>query len=149
MRELLIPVILELVDHHCQHLDHRVIYTLHSTIVIWVVGAGDNFPNPKKLVDGMRKLSANLEAVVREYAPRTSPVGNIPVDENASRALSCELGCSDQEHAGSAAETIGEEQGVGDTSRRDRDGAEVIDADGNASVVKQGHRDDGPTGRHP
>ena len=56
VRELLIPVILELVDHHCQHLSHRVIHTLHSTIAIWVVGADGNFPNPKKLVDRFRKL---------------------------------------------------------------------------------------------
>ena len=56
VRELLIPVILELDDHHCRHLGHRMIHTLHSTIVIWVVGAGGNFPNPKKLINGMRKL---------------------------------------------------------------------------------------------
>ena len=49
--ELLIPTILELVDHHIQHLGHRVINTLHLTIAIRVVGAGGNFPNPKKLVD--------------------------------------------------------------------------------------------------
>ena len=54
--ELHIPVILELVDHHCQHLGHRVIHTLHSTIAIWVVGADGNFPNPKKLVDRLLKL---------------------------------------------------------------------------------------------
>ena len=50
MKELLIPAISELVDHHCQHLGHRVIHTLHSTITIWVVGAGGNFLNPKGLV---------------------------------------------------------------------------------------------------
>ena len=58
MRELHIPVILELVDHHCQHLGHNVIHTIDPTITIWVVGAGGNliFPNPKKLVDRFRKL---------------------------------------------------------------------------------------------
>ena len=64
MRELLIPVILELVDHHCQHLGHRVIHTLHPIIVIPVVRAGGNFLTAKKRVDGMRKLRAKLEAVV-------------------------------------------------------------------------------------
>ena len=44
------------------------------------------------------------------YAAWASPEGNIPVDENVSRALSCELGRSVCEHVGSAAETIGEEQ---------------------------------------
>ena len=52
--------------------------------------------------------------------------------ENAGPALSCELGYSDCEHVGSAAETIGEKQDVGVTSRHDRERAEVIDAIGNA-----------------
>ena len=56
VRGLLIPVMWELVHHHCQHLGHRVVHTLHATIAIWVEGAGGDFPNPKKLVDGMRKL---------------------------------------------------------------------------------------------
>ena len=56
VRELFIPVILEIVDHHCQHLGHLLIHTLHYIIAISVVGAGGNFPNPKKLVDDMRKL---------------------------------------------------------------------------------------------
>ena len=65
------------------------------------------------------------------------------------RALRCELGCSDCEHVGSATETIGEEQGVGVTSRCDREGGEIIDADCNAGPFGQGHRDDGPTDRQP
>ena len=56
VEKLHISVILELVDQHCQLLGIRVIYTLHPTIAIGVVGAGGNFPNPKKLVDCVRKL---------------------------------------------------------------------------------------------
>ena len=56
VRELLTAVILKLVDHHCQHLGHCVIHTLQPTAVVWVVGAGGNFPNPKKIADSMRKL---------------------------------------------------------------------------------------------
>ena len=71
VRQLLILVILEFVDHHCKHLflGHCVVHTRHLTIAITirVVGAVANFPSTKKLVDGMRKLSAKLEAVVREY----------------------------------------------------------------------------------
>ena len=52
--------------------------------------------------------------------------------------LSCELGGCDCEHVGSAAETIGEEQDVNDTSRRDQEGAAVIDADGNARPSGRG-----------
>ena len=56
VKELLIPVVLELVIHHRQHLGHRVIHTLHPTIAVWVVGAGGNFPHPKKIIHGMCKL---------------------------------------------------------------------------------------------
>ena len=51
VEELHILVILKLVDHQCQHLGHHVIHTLHPAPAIWVVGAGGNFPNAKKLVD--------------------------------------------------------------------------------------------------
>ena len=64
MRELFIPVVLELVDDHCQHLGHRVVYTFHPTVAVWVVGAGDNFSNPEKPIYGVRKLEAEREAAV-------------------------------------------------------------------------------------
>ena len=35
VRELLIPVILELVEHHSRHLGHRVVHTLHPTKASW------------------------------------------------------------------------------------------------------------------
>ena len=42
--------------------------TLHPTTAIMVVGNSGNFPNPKKLVNGMQKRRVKLEAVVRcEY----------------------------------------------------------------------------------
>ena len=75
--------------------------------------------------------------------------GNVPVHENASRALGCKFGGNDRVHIGSAAETIGEEQDVGVALRRDREGAEVKDADGNAGSYGQGHRDDGLPDRQP
>ena len=78
-----------------------------------------------------------------------SPTVGSLVDENVSLALSCELGCGDCECVGSASETIGEEQDVGFTSRHDREGAEVVDADGNAGPFRQGHRNDGPADRQP
>ena len=73
MRELFIPVVWELVDNQCQHLGQRVIYTCHPTVAVWMVQAGGNFPNPYKLTNGVRKLEAELEAVVREDAARESP----------------------------------------------------------------------------
>ena len=85
--------------------------------------------------------------MVRGHPQRGIP--GIPVDENVNRALGCIFGGSDSVHVGSAAETIAEEQDEGVTSRRDRVGAEVLDADGTAGPLGQGHRDDGPTDRQP
>ena len=46
LRTVFIPVVLEFVDDHCQHPGHRVVFTFHPTVAVWVVGAGGNFPNP-------------------------------------------------------------------------------------------------------
>ena len=54
--KLHISVVVDLVDHHCQLFGNRVIHTVHPAIAIWVVEAGGNFPNAKKLVDHLRKL---------------------------------------------------------------------------------------------
>ena len=94
VRELLVSVILELIDHCSQHLSHRMVHTLHPTNALWVVRAGDNFPNPKKLVGGNVNALSKMKAVVREYAAWASPGGNIPVNENVRRTLSCKFGCN-------------------------------------------------------
>ena len=97
----------------------------------------------------MRKLGADLEAVVRDIVAWASPEGDIPVDGNASRAPSGELSRCDCEHVGSAAEAMSEKQGVGIASRRHRERAEVFDADGDAGPFWQGRRDGGPPDRLP
>ena len=130
-------------------LGHRVIHTLHPAIAIPVVGAGRNFQSPQKLVDHLRKLSANLEDDVREYSAQASPDGDVPVDKIVGRVRGCKFCSSDRLHVGSAAETISEGQYVGVTSGRDRKDGEVIDSNGNATAFGQGHRDDGPPDRQP
>ena len=65
--------------------------TFHPTVAVWVEGACGNFSNPDKLANGVRELGAELEAVVREGAAWAPSEGNMPVDENVGRALSCEL----------------------------------------------------------
>ena len=97
------------------------------------------FRNPRDNVDGTRKLRVNMEAAVRDYTCARISRGIIPVDDNVSRALSWDLSCSDCEHVGSAAETIGEEQDVGASSRSDREGAGAIDGDGNDGPFRQRH----------
>ena len=66
------------------------------------VGAGGNLSNPEKLVNGVRELGTELEAVVD--ATRAPPEGNTPVGENVSRCLSgqfilCDGGCNGQRKA--------------------------------------------------
>ena len=100
--------------------------------------------NPEKLVNGVRELGAELEAVAREDAARAPQEGSVPVDDNVSRALSGELCRCDGVHVGSAAETISEKQNVGISSRRHRERAEMVDADGDGGSFRQGQRDGGP-----
>ena len=109
MGELFLPVFWELVEDHCQHLVHRVVYTFHPPAAVWVVGAGDNFSNPERLINGVRKLGAEMEAGVRGNSARAPPEGNIPVDEKVSRTLSGGRCRCDGTNVGSAAETASEQ----------------------------------------
>ena len=57
----------------CQHLDHRVVYTFPPTVAVRGVGAGGSFADPEKLIYVVRKLGAELDAVVREDVLRGHP----------------------------------------------------------------------------
>ena len=97
--QLRIPIILAFVDHHGHHLGHYVVNALHTTVTAWMVGAGGDFSNTKKLIFDVGNLGAELEAVVREDATWTPPKGNIPVDKDVGRAFSCKFSGGDGEHA--------------------------------------------------
>ena len=56
VRELSIPLVLDLVHDHRQHLGHRVTYVFYPTVAVWVVRAGGDFPNLEKLTNDLRKL---------------------------------------------------------------------------------------------
>ena len=79
VRQLRIPIVLAFVDDHSQHLGHCVVNALHTTNATWMVGAGGDFSNTKKLAHDVGKLGAELEPVVREDATWTPPKGNVPV----------------------------------------------------------------------
>ena len=103
-----------------------------------------------------RSLQTACESFEKTWRPLSGSIlrghpqrGISQINGNTIRFPSCKFGCRDCEHVGSSAETIGEEQDVGVTSRRDRQGAEVIDIDGNAGPFGRGHRDDGPSDRQP
>ena len=113
VRQLCISIVLAFVDDHIQHLGHCVVDTLHTTVPARVVGTGGEFSNTKHLVDDVRKLGAELEAVVREDATRAPPKGNEGVDKNVGRALRCKFSGGDGEHVHTTAKTVGEKQGIG------------------------------------
>ena len=58
MRERFDPDIFGLVDGHCQLklLGHRMVDMVYPSVAVRVAGAGGTFPNPEKLVDGVRRL---------------------------------------------------------------------------------------------
>ena len=68
------------------------------------------------------------------------------VDQNVDRAFSGELGGSDGERIGPTSETVGDEQGIGVSSRRDRTRAEEGDTDGNARTLRERNGGDWPSG---
>ena len=86
VRELFIPVVLEFVDDHCQHLGHRVVCTFYPTVAVWVVRAGGNFPNPEKLINGVNNVShmfqsdvirmPSITAVVVSFLPLRTITGD-------------------------------------------------------------------------
>ena len=120
VRPLRIPIALAFVDDHIRHLGHRVVNTLYTTVSAWMVGTGGDFVNIKKLIDDVRKLGTELETFVREDATRAPPKGNVSVDKDVGRALSCKFSGGDGEHVRTAAKTVGEEQNIGVIPGRDQ-----------------------------
>ena len=112
VRQLRIPIVLVFVDDHNQHLGHRVVNALHTTVTAWMVGAGGDFSNTTKLIYDVGKLGAELEAVVREDATWTPPKGNVPVDKDVRRALSCKFSGGDGEHVRTTGKAVGEKKNI-------------------------------------
>ena len=55
---------MSLVDSDGEHLSHRVIHALGTTVGLRVVRAGGHFADVHEVVDGRRKLGAEVGAVV-------------------------------------------------------------------------------------
>ena len=112
MRRLRVPIVLAFVDHHSQYLGDCAVNMLHTTVAAWMVGAGGNFSNTKKLIYDVGKLGAELEAVVREDDTWTLPKGDIPVDKDVGRAFSFKFSGGDGEQTAIA---VGEKKNIGVT----------------------------------
>ena len=65
VRQMGIPIILSLVDEHTDHLSHGVIHALNATVAVRMIGYSRHFVHAEQLVDSVRQLGAELEAVVR------------------------------------------------------------------------------------
>ena len=86
--------------------------TLHATVTARMIGVGGDFSDTKNLVEDVRKLGAELEAVVRKGTTRTPSKRTLPVDKNVGRALSFKFSGGDSEHVRAAAKTVGENPGA-------------------------------------
>lgn len=80
----------------------------------------------------MRKLHEELEAAAQVYATRTSPEGNVPVDQDLDRVPGCKFGGSHSNHARAAAEKVSDKKNAAVTPGLGLKKDEIIDADGDA-----------------
>lgn len=91
-----------------------------TAIAVGVVGAGGEFSSAKDLVNRVRMLRAELEAVVRECDAGASPKGHVPVDKDVGSTVDCNLGRSNGNHVRVKAATLDEEQDVHVTRKCDQ-----------------------------
>ena len=144
VRKMSIPIILSLLDNHSEHLSHGVIHALDVAVAVRMIGACCNFVHAVQLADSVRQLGAEMEAVVGEETNRTSPQRGVLVNHNVGGAFGREFGPRNGVNVRAPAETVGEKENVGILLGRDREGAEVVNADCNARAGRQGQRKYGP-----
>ena len=141
-----IPLILPLVDDHSEHLSHGMIHALEATGVVRRIGTCQNFAGAEDLVNSVRQLGVELEAVVGDKTNGASPEWDVLVEYNFNRALGCEFGCRNGVHACATAETVGENENVGIPLGSDRERADVIHANRDAKAGRKGQRSMGQRG---
>ena len=83
-----------------------------------VVGACGDFVDTEAVVEREREFGTNLKRLVGKESDGKSPERDVSVDEDVGRAGSGELGLCSGVHVGTAAETVGEQEGVGVAPRR-------------------------------
>ena len=77
----------------------------------------------------MVQLRAESEAVVEVETNGASPKRDVLVHQNISSAFGCKFICANGKSVSAPAERVSEKKYVGVSFRRNRDGAEIIDAD--------------------
>ena len=96
--QMQVPIVLSLVDDHSQHLGHSVIYQLNAPVTVGMIEACSKLVHVQQLIYSLQKLGAELQSVVREYAARAPPQGDVLVHQDIVWTLRGELSGSDGEH---------------------------------------------------
>ena len=68
-----IPIVLPLVDDYSEQLIHDMIHALDAAVAVKMIGTCGNFARVEELVNSVRQLRAELEAVVGEKTNGASP----------------------------------------------------------------------------
>ena len=65
VRQVHISIFLSFVDDHIQHFGHGVVHPLNASVAVGVIGACGKLAYSKHLVYSLRKLGAELQAIIR------------------------------------------------------------------------------------
>ena len=82
-----IPIITSLVDDHSEHLSHGMIHALDAAVAVRIIGPCRNFLHAVQLLDSVRQLGAELEAVVGDETNGASPQRDALVNHNVGLSL--------------------------------------------------------------
>ena len=85
-----------------------------------------------------------MRSVIGPEGGRASSERDVTVHHDIGGAFCGEVCHCDSEHVRTAAEAVHEEEDVGVSSGRGRQGPKLVSADRNARAVGQGNREDGP-----
>ena len=102
MWELSIHVRLLFVTDHGEHQSYGVVDTLDIDVGARVVGAGDNSIGAEAVVEGEERFGDTPESVVGKQSDGASPIRNISVNKDVSRAGGGELSLCSGVHVGAA-----------------------------------------------
>ena len=96
------------------------------------------------MIYGSCQLGTKLRSVIGQEGGWASPERDVTVHQDIGSAHCGEFCRCDSEHIRTAAEAVCEEEDIGVSSGRGRQGPKVVNADRNARAVGQWNREDGP-----
>ena len=75
VRKVQVPIVLSLIDDHSQYLGHSVVHPLNAPVTVGIIGDSSKLAHAQQLIYSLKKLGAELQAVVREYGARATHKG--------------------------------------------------------------------------